>query len=392
MTFITKQDGLLRSARSWALLGLTLIVIGALGGTPEASGQPSWPQVVSLPACLHANQVVTADLSTGTTNGVKNPLGSGDPKWHVIEVPVGQTGLWQAYSYRSTAPGPWFPNPATGANWIGRPKPVGPFWNPPPTNGGDYRYRVRFYLDLSLYSSIQIVGQFGSDDASIVQLNKSLGPASAWVFCFSNCFTLQQPLTIPATPVTGPSYTPFINGVNDLEVIVTNNQGTITGIFVDARLEAKCKSRIVDPIPITFPITFKCDREIKKTVTPNPVQSGDTVNIKLTVKNVGILPCPAVPGISVADPLSPELTNPSPITVSEVNNPTGTWTAGSSGGVVWGTNPSALPGGHEVQFIFTAKVNASPGSYQKCAVVSNIGEAPADNANNQFCVTISVVP
>jgi len=132
-----------------------------------------------------------------------------------------------------------------------------------------------------------------------------------------------------------------------------------------------------------------CDREIKKTVTPNPVKSGDPVIITLTVTNVGTAPCPVVPGINVADPQPSGLTFQPPVSA---NNPG--WSCGFSGpGVIafcTATSP-LLPGAaNAVTITFTAKVTAPPGSQiQNCAEVTNVGDAV--QTNNKSCVTINVI-
>jgi uncharacterized repeat protein (TIGR01451 family) len=132
-----------------------------------------------------------------------------------------------------------------------------------------------------------------------------------------------------------------------------------------------------------------CDREIKKTVTPNPVKSGDPVIITLTVTNVGTAPCPVVPGINVADPQPSGLTFQPPVSANKPG-----WSCGFSGpGVIafcTSTSP-LLPGpANAVTITFTAKVTAPPGSQiQNCAEVTNVGDAV--QTNNKSCVTINVI-
>jgi uncharacterized repeat protein (TIGR01451 family) len=132
-----------------------------------------------------------------------------------------------------------------------------------------------------------------------------------------------------------------------------------------------------------------CDREIKKTVTPNPVASGGTVTVTLTVTNVGTAPCPVVPGINVADPQPSGLTFQPPVSANKPG-----WSCGFSGpGVIafcTSTSP-LLPGpANAVTITFTAKVTAPPGSQiQNCAEVTNVGDAV--QTNNKSCVTINVI-
>ncbi len=143
-----------------------------------------------------------------------------------------------------------------------------------------------------------------------------------------------------------------------------------------------------------------CDREIKKTVTPNPVQSGGTVTITLTVTNVGTAPCPVVAGVNVADPKPTGMTFNPPVTVSGggaagwacfITGPSGAW----PGGVQCTATSPLLPGpANAVTITFTATVTAPAGSQiQNCAEVTNVGEpaTPAAQANNKSCVTITVI-
>lgn len=128
-----------------------------------------------------------------------------------------------------------------------------------------------------------------------------------------------------------------------------------------------------------------CDREIKKTVTPNPVQSGQQVTVTLTVTNVGTAPCPvSAPGINVADPQPSGLTFQPPVSANKSG-----WSCGFSGpGVIaycTSTSP-LLPGAaNAVTITFAAKVTAS---IQNCAEVTNVGDA--NQANNKSCVTVNV--
>ncbi|MBI1741723.1 DUF11 domain-containing protein [Candidatus Acetothermia bacterium] len=132
-----------------------------------------------------------------------------------------------------------------------------------------------------------------------------------------------------------------------------------------------------------------CDREIKKTVTPNPVKSGQQVTITLIVTNVGTAACPVVAGINVADSQPIGLTFQQPVSANKPG-----WSCGFSGpGVIafcTATSP-LLPGSaNAVTITFKAMVTAPPGStIQNCAEVTNVGDA--NQANNKSCVTVSVI-
>jgi len=186
----------------------------------------------------------------------------------------------------------------------------------------------------------------------------------------SSCLTVPAPGTYTVTEVVQPGWT-----------VTTPNPQTVT---VQPGQTANLNFGNIEK--------GKCDLLIEKTVSPDPVASGGTVTITLTVKNVGTSACGPIPGIIVADPWLVGLTNPSSVVVNVVNNPApsaGPWTTGFSGGEIWGTNPTPLPPGYEVTFTFTATVTASPGSMiQNCSEVSNVGDA--DQTNNHSCVTIQV--
>jgi uncharacterized repeat protein (TIGR01451 family) len=136
-----------------------------------------------------------------------------------------------------------------------------------------------------------------------------------------------------------------------------------------------------------------CDREITKTIMPNPAQSGQQVTITLTVTNVGTAACPAVPGVVLADPQPTGMTFQPPVSVTGsgaagwncfISSPSGAWPGGVQ---CTATNP--LPPGAGVTITFAATVTGTPGSQiQNCAEVTNVGDA--NQANNKSCVTLQV--
>lgn len=138
---------------------------------------------------------------------------------------------------------------------------------------------------------------------------------------------------------------------------------------------------------VTIQVAGKCDLQIRKSVSPNPVQSGGTVTITLTVMNVGMGPCPGgagTPGTTVQDIKPAGLTFNPPVTVS----PPG-WACSFPAGNLLCNHPLPLPVGYVATFTFTATVTAPAGSnIQNCATVSNPGDI--NPANNQSCVTIIV--
>lgn len=139
----------------------------------------------------------------------------------------------------------------------------------------------------------------------------------------------------------------------------------------------------------------KCDLQIRKSVSPNPANSGQPITVTLTVTNVGNGPCG--PDTVVQDPATPGLSVP-PQTVS-VGQSGGTamWGCLILGGGVNCVTSSTLPPGYSATFTFTATptVASPPGSsanIQNCATVNNPNDPlnPMNPGNNQSCVTITV--
>jgi len=130
----------------------------------------------------------------------------------------------------------------------------------------------------------------------------------------------------------------------------------------------------------------RCDLTIRKSVSPNPVQSGQPVTVTLTVMNVGNGACG--PDTVVQDPPTSGLTVPSQ---SVSVNPPGpvTWSCNISNNGLTCVSASTIPAGYTATFTFTATVTAPAGSQiQNCATVSNPNDI--NSQNNQSCVTISV--
>ncbi|MDW8110511.1 MAG: LamG-like jellyroll fold domain-containing protein [Candidatus Bipolaricaulota bacterium] len=134
----------------------------------------------------------------------------------------------------------------------------------------------------------------------------------------------------------------------------------------------------------------RCDLTIRKSVSPNPVLSGQQVTITLTVQNVGNAPCPPgpFPGTIVRDNKPAGIGS---FTLTSATAPAG-WQCGlemPAGNLTCAT-PNPLPPGYTATFTFTASVTAPPGStIQNCATVTNPNDT--NPTNNQSCVTISVI-
>ena len=132
-----------------------------------------------------------------------------------------------------------------------------------------------------------------------------------------------------------------------------------------------------------------CDLEIKKTISPTPLVSGQPATITITVTNVGnaIGTCsPGPSGTAVQDLKPAGLTFTAPPTASK---PGWLCSLGSSSGHAECAAPGLqLPAGYSVTFAINATVTASPGSkVTNCATVSSPSDV--NPANNKSCVKIN---
>jgi hypothetical protein len=204
-------------------------VYQVITGLDVAGSVTYQPMVPPCPTGQRGGSVV-ADLSTGT---IGNPpldivLSQADPKWFLVSSP-GNPNQSAAYFTNSS----WdIVNTTQPANWIMR-KPFILFQSKKDVPG-NYTYRVQFDLNTSLYSSISLTLRYAADNAAFLRLNGGTffagcpGP---------NCFSAWQgPLTLS---------TGFSNGINKLDVVVTNNSpanaNSFTGLIVDARLNLTCR-------------------------------------------------------------------------------------------------------------------------------------------------------
>lgn len=133
-------------------------------------------------------------------------------------------------------------------------------------------------------------------------------------------------------------------------------------------------------------VKSRCDLEIGKTVTPDPLVSGQPTTVTITVKNIGKDPCSpgAFPGTVLGDPKPAGLS----FTSSPVPNQPG-WSCGLAvpTGDANCANQGPLPPGHFVTFTIKAALNALPGtSITNCATVTNGNDV--NPANNKSCVTV----
>src|SRR5262249_42653067 len=146
-----------------------------------------------------------------------------DPHWFVAAAPSSNMPF-PAYAtnrYSSWAAAP------TGTQWIERLQNFSSLTGPDFDVMGSYTYRLPFNLNTTLYSSIQIVGQYTADNTALIQLN-----GVTQTFCASaTCFTALIPLSINGS---------FVNGFNTLDVVVNNQAYGPTGLVMQATLRAFC--------------------------------------------------------------------------------------------------------------------------------------------------------
>jgi thermitase len=137
--------------------------------------------------------------------------------------------------------------------------------------------------------------------------------------------------------------------------------------------------------------TSVCDLEIRKTISPVPLVSGQSATITITVTSVGTAACApsGIAGTAMQDMKPAGLTFTAPPSANQpgwqcsLGIPTGDASCGGPG--------LTLPPGYSVAFTIKATVTAPPGTaIQNCATVTNANDTNA--ANNQSCVTVPVVP
>jgi hypothetical protein len=164
----------------------------------------------SLPPCTRPGQPVSLDLSTASSAGV-------DPNWTVS--PPGPNPFHTSYWNWTVNSANWV-QPAQSATVVDLPI-------------GKYVYTRAFNLACrpESYRSLQLSGNFGSDNDATMTLN---GPGNVVASC-TNCYN-----TVPVTFThAGPAF--FVPGLNLLTVTVTNRPpGGPTGLSLIGKLEAIC--------------------------------------------------------------------------------------------------------------------------------------------------------
>lgn len=208
----------------------------------------------------------------------------------------------------------------------------------------------------------------------------SVSPPTHWDCTATTSTNLSCTNTVPLTGAYTATFT----------FTATVQPGITIENCATATVSRQLISRSCVPVQIAPP-PGRCDLQIRKTVSPNPVNSGQPVTVTLTVTNVGNGPCG--PDTVVQDPPTPGLSITSPPALVSQSGGTATWSCLSLAGNVQCVTGSTLPAGYSATFTFTATPTVAPppgGSVniQNCATVTNPNDT--NPANNQSCVTITV--
>ncbi len=165
---------------------------------------------------IESTSKLLADLSTGTTAGAPNPLGTIDPDWVVNFTP--------APNPCATPPCPAFSIP-TVSSWC---LPVGATWIDPFNNAvlvsdpvGNYEFEAQFTLNFTTQKNFGLNINVAADNSATVFLNNSQVGSTPGFSC-------PNKVNIVAAG-------PFVNGLNTLTVRVNNLAGGITpmGLLVE---------------------------------------------------------------------------------------------------------------------------------------------------------------
>lgn len=165
-------------------------------------------------------QNLIADVSTGTTNGNADPLGTIDPDWQVAVLP-NQTGPAPAFSIDAN---PGWVQPV-GANWID-PYSNSSLLSDPP---GSYEYALFFACDYANNHDFRLQMEFAADNEAQVFLNGSMIGSTSTFQNMTQLVVTNQLL--------------FLDGVNLLRIKATNGStggSNPTGILVTGCVTADC--------------------------------------------------------------------------------------------------------------------------------------------------------
>ncbi len=239
--------------------GLTL----GFAGSGDSSGVAGTP--TPNPSCPVAGSL---NISTGTAG-----IGNLDPLWTV--------NGGAAYGIAALATSWAVPPAGKNPHWIG-------------ATLASNVFETSFNVPAGV-ASLTLAFEFAADNnVSIVLtgpppfLPSQISPVLSGIL--SNNFSKLHPAT--PTSITMPSGK-LPAGKYKLTATVGNQPGTVSGLLVVGNVT--CVASPPTPtLTATATPSLVCDLAIRKTMSPNPVQSGQPLTISLTVTNVGTGPCQGV--------------------------------------------------------------------------------------------------
>lgn len=177
----------------------------------------------------------------------------------------------------------------------------------------------------------------------------------------------------------------------------TDTCATITVVPSSVTAVTQPVTTVIPTIIPTYAGT--CQRQITKTMSPNPVVSGGTVTVTLTLSNVGTGTCPMPHssgiGWSLVD-VEPAGMVPteSSLTINGNPAPSAGWSVGcwtyTCAYVYLTYAPDTIPAGYTVTISFQAQITAASGTLQNCANI--LGPGANMPGPLKSCATVTVVP
>lgn len=211
------------------LVAMAAACLASASTSAPGMAQTTGTAMPTLPCCSNTGDTLVADLSTGQFVG----LGVQDPYWTVMSTP---SNLAQSPAY-AVGPSFWYAAPS-GTHWIeaapGATVDIA-------AQGGVYVYHLDFYIaqNPALYQSFTLSGSYVSDD-SVIEIKINSTPIPGFVANPSCCSTQY---TIPNPPISL-----FHQGLNTLEIRMTNSWTGAEGLLVSARLTAVCSICLTEPV------------------------------------------------------------------------------------------------------------------------------------------------
>lgn len=196
-----------------------ICAFAATGGSAQDVGE----RMPTLPCCHQDGQPLSIDLSTGQS-----------------VAPGGQDLFWTVISAPATVPTPTAYVITPISNWTA---PAGAQWigGTGSAPGGNYVYHLNFFIPHNpvLYQSLTLTLTIASDDIVTGAELNTIHPLSC-----GGCGYVSMVALTPSPPATW-----FKQGVNTLDVHVTNAPSSATGVVLSGRLDAVCNICTVQSSP-----------------------------------------------------------------------------------------------------------------------------------------------